>query len=330
MRSDNDVKRRVWRASLDLGAALALAVVVSSAGTVSAQGVDRGEVTYNRYCSSCHGVRGDGRGPAARFYRNPPPRDFTIGGFRVSQTPPGSIASHDDVAYVVRQGVPSTSMPAWRGILGEQRIQDVSRYVLALTRAASDVPIPEPQIVHIPARAPAATPEAVRRGQAVYLLLKCWTCHGTHGDGDGPEASTQRTDTGRRIAPPSLTDSVWQWGGDPRNVYRTLATGLEGTPMEAIFADPMVMTRALTTLRAPVEQEVRALPDIEAEDLANMDAFIRAMPSDDAMYDMTEEEEDALFEGWRWDLVHYVRALTGDGTLRSFLGTGIEAPLYGL
>jgi len=315
--------------ALGLEGALALAVVAGMAGGVSAQDVHRGQGAYNRFCSSCHGVRGDGRGPAARFYQDPPPRDFTTGGFRVSQTPPGSIASHDDVAYVIRQGVPGTSMPAWRGILGEQRIDDIARYVLSLTRAASEVPIPEPPIVYIPPVAPPVTPESVRRGQAVFLLLKCWTCHGTHGDGDGPEAGTQRTDTGRPIAPPSLTDSVWQWGGDPRNVYRTLTTGLEGTTMEPVFADPMVMSRALTTLRAPVEAEVRALPDLRSGDLANMDAFVSAMPSEDAMYDMTEEEEEALFERWRWDLVHYVRSLAGDGVLRSFLGTAREAPLYG-
>ena len=39
----------------------------------------RGEWVYARFCATCHGDKGDGRGPTADRYDAPLPRDFTKG-----------------------------------------------------------------------------------------------------------------------------------------------------------------------------------------------------------------------------------------------------------
>src|SRR5262245_34339429 len=54
------------------------------AGPREAPPVDRvaqGKELFDNHCAACHGEKGDGNGPAARFLY-PKPRDFTEGKFR--------------------------------------------------------------------------------------------------------------------------------------------------------------------------------------------------------------------------------------------------------
>src|SRR5664280_1114659 len=48
---------------------------------VSARRLNNGEHLFVTYCSACHGVNGDGKGPASIGLR-PPPRNFTQGEFK--------------------------------------------------------------------------------------------------------------------------------------------------------------------------------------------------------------------------------------------------------
>ena len=45
---------------------------------VSAAVLNEGREHYVQNCYACHGMSGDGRGPASHYYR-PPPRDLTKG-----------------------------------------------------------------------------------------------------------------------------------------------------------------------------------------------------------------------------------------------------------
>ena len=74
--------------------------------------VEGGRKTYAKYCSQCHGDKGDGQGPAAAHLL-PRPRDFTTGKFKLRTTPSGALPTDDDIRRVIRQGMPYTSMPAW-------------------------------------------------------------------------------------------------------------------------------------------------------------------------------------------------------------------------
>ena len=44
----------------------------------------------------------------------PRPRDFTSGKFKIRTTPSGALPTDDDLRHIIREGMPYTSMPAWR------------------------------------------------------------------------------------------------------------------------------------------------------------------------------------------------------------------------
>jgi mono/diheme cytochrome c family protein len=53
-----------------------LLVGISWVGMSSGSEQDKGKELYDKNCEMCHGIKGDGNGPAAASF-NPRPRDFT-------------------------------------------------------------------------------------------------------------------------------------------------------------------------------------------------------------------------------------------------------------
>ena len=72
-------------------------------------------------CYTCHGRRGDGRGPRASFIK-PPPRNFL--GERSRQT-----LNRPALYRAIFNGINGTVMPAWSRVLDEQQIADVAEFV---------------------------------------------------------------------------------------------------------------------------------------------------------------------------------------------------------
>ncbi|HSF04115.1 MAG TPA: hypothetical protein VLA62_13990, partial [Solirubrobacterales bacterium] len=63
-------------------------------------------------------------------------------------------------------------------------------------------------------------------------------CHGDGGKGDDPSADALRDDLKFPIRPTDFTKGQFKGGGDVRDIFRTMTTGLDGTPMPS-FADSM-------------------------------------------------------------------------------------------
>lgn len=82
---------------------------------------------YRQHCASCHGVTGNGRGPAAAVLE-PYPRDFRPGVFKWKSTRLASKPTQDDLLRVIERGVPGTSMPSFE-LLNEQQLAAVAEYV---------------------------------------------------------------------------------------------------------------------------------------------------------------------------------------------------------
>ena len=82
-----------------------------------------GKKIYENSCSSCHGIEGTGKGPAA-VALNPKPADF------------GQIkADYKAIVEVVTNGSPRVAtMVAWKDILSKEQIAEVSKYVLYLRK----------------------------------------------------------------------------------------------------------------------------------------------------------------------------------------------------
>lgn len=284
-----------------------------------------GHRIYQLYCATCHGARGDGRGPTARFVE-PAPQDFTRGAYKLRSTPAGSLPTDDDLARTVRRGVPGTSMPAWGGLLGEGEI----RAVISTIRGFSSREAVAAAAVELPAGEPPPSAESIQRGRSVYLLMMCWKCHGAAGRGDGPDAPTLKDDRGLPISPRDFGAGLFKGGGTPGDLYRTLATGMDGTPMVAFFADPGVLARSLVLFRSSFESELATLGGLDDGQRQDLQQFIAGLPAAEAFDEMEDEEQAKLVEGWQWDLVHYIRSLSG-GTfsLRKLLGIEPMSTLYG-
>jgi len=83
--------------------------------------IARGEKMYMANCATCHGSKGDGKGPRAYFI-NPKPRNFIDPKFRLAFNRPA-------IYTAVHDGRLGAEMPAWSKVLNEQEMTDVSEFV---------------------------------------------------------------------------------------------------------------------------------------------------------------------------------------------------------
>jgi cytochrome c oxidase cbb3-type subunit 2 len=84
----------------------------------------RGQEIYQQFCVGCHGLVGDGQGPAAK-YLDPPPFNFTSLRGRLPQGKYlGGI-----LYYQIMNGITGTAMPYFKRELESAKIWDVSNYV---------------------------------------------------------------------------------------------------------------------------------------------------------------------------------------------------------
>ena len=193
---------------------------------------ESGKKLYLKYCSQCHGEKGDGEGYAAPHLR-PRPRNFTTGKFKVRTTPTGALPTHQDLVNIIRRGMPYTSMPAWP-TLADQEVSDLAHFI---TTFSPDFSNPENAPKPVPlASAPKATKESIELGKKLYEETGCIKCHGTLGRGDGPSAPTLMDDWGHPIHAADLAQSWTLRGGSSReDIFRSMSTGLNGTPMPSFL-----------------------------------------------------------------------------------------------
>ena len=129
--------------------------------------------------------------------------------------------------------MPYTSMPAWP-TLSDQEVSDLAHFI---TTFSPDFTNPEnvPKPVPLPS-APASTNESIALGKKLYEENGCVKCHGTLGRGDGPSAPTLTDDWGYPIRAADLAQSWTFRGGSSReDIFRTMSTGLNGTPMPSFL-----------------------------------------------------------------------------------------------
>jgi cytochrome c len=221
-------------AVLILSLCLAPARFVRAAGAQAGTGaqLEPGRVIYLEYCSQCHGEKGDGEGYAAS-HLHPRPRNFTTGKFKIRTTPNGALPTHEDLVRIIRRGMPYTSMPAWPDF----HDQEVSALADFITTFSPDFSNPEnaPKPVPLPS-APRSSKESSEQGKKLYEENGCVKCHGTLGRGDGPSAPTLVDDWGHPIRAADLAQRWTFRGGSSReDIFRTMSTGLNGTPMPSFL-----------------------------------------------------------------------------------------------
>lgn len=112
---------------------------------VPAETLNQGQKLFNRYCASCHGYDGGGKGPAAR---NLEARDFRAAHFLYKSTPGDELPTDGDLANTIKQGKADKGMPAWGG-LRDDDVRAVVSYIKTFSPRWRE-PLQAP--------APAATP----------------------------------------------------------------------------------------------------------------------------------------------------------------------------
>lgn len=194
----------------------------------------RGAELYDRHCSICHGGRGDGKGPLAVILVDRPPRDFTTGVYKLRTTPRGSPPTDVDLFRTISRGLHGTPMIPWTNLSERDRWALVSR-LKTFASDFADEPAPTPIAVPPP---PAATPALIGRGQHLFQTAGCASCHGASGKGNGPGAALLHDAAGRQVYPRDLTGYLYRRGALMRDIYITVRTGFDGTPM-ASFANSL-------------------------------------------------------------------------------------------
>ncbi|WP_258119645.1 cbb3-type cytochrome c oxidase subunit II [Mesorhizobium onobrychidis] len=203
----------------------------------SSEWIAHGREVYERRCLGCHGVNGDGNGPAATFLYKQRPRSFAaaVFKFRLTKEP---LPTDGDLLRTITRGVRGTAMPAWYELPLTDRLAVIQyiKYELAVDRSDPAEPyaffIEEPPGPPLYIGKPPTVSQAIlERGKEVWKIAKCWECHGQGGKGDGQKAAGLKDDLGFSILPADLTSGQFKSGSAVEDIFRTMTTGLSGTPM---------------------------------------------------------------------------------------------------
>jgi mono/diheme cytochrome c family protein len=176
---------------------------------------------FKALCSRCHGETGRGDGPIGA-YLDPRPRDLTKAAFMRTKPRERLIAS-------LENGVPGTSMAPWGRVLGSERAAALVDYVLgSVVAPGSAAKVTKREV---PASDPVPYSSAsVAKGQAIFLD-RCWGCHGTKADGQGPNAQ----DIVPR--PRNLRNTPFVRGLAYSRLHESIKYGVQGTAMPAAGFD---------------------------------------------------------------------------------------------
>ena len=199
----------------------------------------RGKVVFEKRCAWCHGWDGAGEGPAVDVVR-PKPRDFTRAKYRIRTTTGGKLPTDRNLFDAISNGLPGTSMPAWKGLISDQEISDVTQYLKTLSKKFArwkkkGRELPEVTVgPEIP-----SSPESIEKGKELYTKLGCWKCHGKSGRASGPSMSGLIDERNVPIRPANF-HKPWNFrgGSSRKDIYLRFNTGVNGTPMPS-FQDQL-------------------------------------------------------------------------------------------
>lgn len=192
-----------------------------------------GRDLYQSQCIHCHGQTGKGDGPWSVDLTANRPRNFRSGVYKFRSTPVGYLPTDEDLYRTIRGGVTGTAMPAFR-TLPDAKLEAVVAYIKSFSREWKK-PERIGESVELPERPEWMTFLVARQGHVEsgnrLFSLYCMACHGTEGKGDGPTALSLKDVWGHDIKPADLSAPHLKSGARSEDLFRTIALGLDGTPM---------------------------------------------------------------------------------------------------
>ena len=218
---------------------------------IPAQTLNQGHDVYMNNCLSCHGVVGDGKGPAS-IGQMPQPRNFQQGLFKFANVTSGELPRDEDLERTIRYGLRGTGMLPWD--ISNSDLHAVIQYLKTFSPAWRDKVPGEPIALTPDPWGPAHAQEAILQGEKIFHgLAQCYTCHPTYDSMDkiseyskeltGNEIKSIRTKPylstlldssyNTKVMPPDFTKSFIKTGGEIPRIYELLGVGINGTAMPA-------------------------------------------------------------------------------------------------
>ena len=194
-----------------------------------------GQFLYERHCQLCHGARGDGAGELSPTLV-PKPRSFREGMFKFRTTPFGALPTDEDLRHTIQYGFSGTAMGMFTQ-LSESELDALLIYVKTFSRRWRKEEQPQESLAFPAPPDWLAAPDRVAKGKALFEQ-HCAPCHGPNADGQGPAAAGLKDIWEQPSKPSDLRQPHLRAGDRPLDLYRVLATGLNGTPMVS-FAETL-------------------------------------------------------------------------------------------
>ena len=194
---------------------------------ISSEEIEAGKLLYEERCLYCHGSQGQGDGEAAP-YLDPEPRDFSAGQFKIRSTAFGKLPTDNDLFDIITKGMPGTSMPEWDNYTEAERrhlVQYIKTFYSGFANSGALQSIAFKGEIR-------AAGKSIEKGKDLFTKLKCFLCHGEDGRADGLITERLRYEWNRPYRARDLTKGFLFIGGnESRDIFRTITTGLNGTPM---------------------------------------------------------------------------------------------------
>ncbi|NOR65244.1 MAG: c-type cytochrome, partial [Candidatus Scalindua sp.] len=194
--------------------------------------ITAGKKIYETKCYYCHGIKGDGNGSDAPRL-DPKPRNFTRDEYKIRSTAHGVLPTDEDLFRIISSGVEGSAMPFWNTLTSEERWQVIyyiktfnSEFKEKGERAEASL-----------GGGSASSPDSIKRGRKLFKEAKCILCHGEDGRGEGALTTTLKKQWDLPYKARDLTQSwMYKGGNTEEDIYRTVTTGLNETPMGS-YAD---------------------------------------------------------------------------------------------
>ena len=195
---------------------------------VEEERINKGRTLFENLCFHCHGVGGDGKGPAG-IYLDPKPRDFSLGIFKYHSTQNNSLPSDQDLYKTITEGLPGTPMPAFNKAIDEEETLSLIKYIKSFSKrfnkGTSEFSIEvglEPALDNL----------SIAKGKELYRQLRCVRCHGELGEKEGTLPESMKDVWGGRPKIFNLQyPELYKAGYSRKQIYIMLSAGIDGTPM---------------------------------------------------------------------------------------------------
>jgi DMSO reductase family type II enzyme heme b subunit len=293
-----------------------------------------GKSLYIDKCAHCHGIEGAGDGDASENLL-PRPRDFTSGLYKIRSTESGNLPTDQDLFEAISNGMPGSSMPAWKGLLSEDERWSLVAHIKTFFEGFEEA---SPRVIDLSGKIPYSE-ESVAKGKEFYAKLGCVECHGVLGRGDGTSAPDLTDEWGFRSWPANMEHS-WNFRGSSstEDIFKRFIGGIAGSPMPAFVSAFRLGLTDAETERIIALEEKDEMTEVEEAEYAQLeekayeyeDIMLRVEEGEEITPDEQKKLDDAMkpiFEK-SWHLANYVKSLGRDGRPPAAVGDKVLRSQY--